>query len=213
MIRLKDLFYALAYCNQHIKTHKSECREYNISPSRFYNIKQDIVRYLISNQKSFGLEVTITSHEIDAQELGDVELIGILIKTQSLDELHVHQLYSGYDDLIPKESIPELTAYVPNHAFEFEWNENEFVKSFNTILMWAKEEKLERMYPTISDSMFYQRMKRWYWDIVFQHGSSKKIVRMKREGAPKRTWKKYNINDFRKNATEILNNIESSWGM
>lgn len=210
MIRLKDLFCAIAYCNFHIKAHKSECKAHNISLTRFYNIKQDIIRYLISNQKSFGLGITITSHEVQNIESTDGELIGILIKNQSLDELHVHQPYCDYKDLIPKELLPEPTEYVPNRTLESEWNENEFVESFNTILEWVKVGKLDNMYPTLSDSMFYQKMKRWYWNIAFAWGDNKKSVRMKKEKAPKNTWKEYKLNDFRKNATKILNDIESS---
>lgn len=210
MVRLKDLFYAIAYCNLHVKAHKSECKAHDISLTRFYNIKQDIVRYLISNQKSFGLGIIITSHEIQTKESSGGELIGILIKDQSLNELHVHQPYCDYRDLIPKELLPEPTEYIPNHTLQSEWNEDEFVESFNTILKWAKEGKLDNMYPTFSDSMFYQKMKRWYWDIVFAWSDNKKSVRMKKEKAPKKMWEEHKLNDFRKNATRILNNIESS---
>ena len=175
MIRLNDLFYAVAYCNQHIKTHRNECKSHNISPSRFYNIKQDVVRYLISNQKSFGLDVSITSHEIQPSEPKDIELVGILFKTQSLDELHIHQVYSHCKDLIPYDTLPEPVVYVPRCTFESEWDEQEFVKNFQVILDWAKQRKVENFYPELSNSHFFQKMQRWYWNLAFMWGGGERI--------------------------------------
>lgn len=42
---------------------------------------------------------------------------------------------------------------------------------------------------------------------VYVGGKDKRSVRIKKQKAPKKTWKEYNLNDFRKNATEILNSI------
>lgn len=208
MIELKDLFYAIAYCNQHIKTHKSECKKYKISPSRFYNIKLDIIRYLVSQQKTLNIEVIITSYEKQRQEPRDVELIGMLFRAQSSFDLHVHQLYSEYRDLIPGEALPELTDYVPGHTLEFEWNEQEFVRLFDIILNWGKQQKLENIYSDLPDSYFCQKLKRWYWNIDFWHERNSRVLCIKKERTPKGTGVQYNVKEFRKNATELLNKIE-----
>lgn len=207
MIKLKTLFYAIAYCNQHIKTYKKECKSYGISPSRFYNIKQDIVRYLLVNSSSLGLGVTITSHEAQSSEPKNIELVGILFKTQSLDELHVHQVYSHCDDLIPSELLPALSEYTSQHSFVSDWNEEEFIGNFNLILNWAKQQKIENFYNDLDNIRFVQKMQRWYWNLAFMWGKDKRYVRIKKQKAPKKTWEEYNINGFRKNATEILNSI------
>ena len=210
MIRLKDLFYAIAYCNQHIKTHKSECKKHAISPSRFYNVKEDIIRYLIENQKTFGLGVIITSYEIQHSDPKDIELVGIKLVTQSLNELHVHQLYSHYNDLVPADSLPEPKEFVPNHTFESEWDESEFIEAFDTIIKWAKQQKIENFYPTLRDSFFLQKMQRWYWNLYFAHDPARHVFRIKKKRASRRTIKEFGIKEFRNNATNILNDMESS---
>lgn len=212
MIKLKDLFYAIAYCNQHIKTHKDECKAHGISTSRFYNIKQDVVKFLIENQKTFGLGVSVNSHEVQHLESCDVFTIGIQIKTQSLDELQVHQLYQGdYRKLIPESLLPALTEYVPRHTFEAEWDEQEFVNEFQIILDWVKNEKLNNFYTTLADSYFVQKMTRWYNTMCFSWDERRKLVFIKKKGFPKGKGKaKYGISEFRKNTTLILNNMESS---
>lgn len=207
MVQLKDLFYALAYCNQHIKTHKSECIAHNISPSRFYNIKQDIVKYLLQNSCSFGLEVTITSNEVQPQSDGkDIQLVGILFKSQSLDTLHVHQLYHHYLDLIPKELLPEPTEYVAKHDINLEWDEQEFVENFNLIIKWVRSRGIDQLYPQLSNAFFIQKIVRWCPSFCFMwDGGPKKFIRVKH--APK-SWKKYDVAYFREHVTEILNDIE-----
>ena len=208
MIHLKDLFYAIAYCNQHIKTHKSECKAHNISLSRFYNIKQDIVKYLLQNCHSFGLGVTITSNEIQTQSDGkEIQLIGILLKSQSLDTLHIHQPYTHYLDLIPKESLPEPVEYVAKHDVNLEWDEQEFVKNFNLIVKWVRSRGIGQLYPELSDPYFVQKIVRWCPSFCFMwDGGSKRFIRVR---YARKKWKKYDVAYFREHVTEILNDIES----
>lgn len=204
MIHLKDLFDAIAYCNQHIKEHKLECKAHDASASRFYNVKKDIIRYLILNRDTYSLAVTITSHEIQHTKTGDIELIGILFKSQHLDELHVHQIYSNVNDLICSEILPDLEEYIPKHIFVREWNEQEFVERFSTIVKWAIQVGIRNLYKGIPARYFIQKIVRWYPHFDFIWGKDMNTVSIKKDITIKGEYRTYNIGEFIRNLTKIL---------